>query len=72
MPELSMPLPAQFIANMEPLTHALYAMFDLFIRKVPAKPVIGVCALLAVYPIVVGLLVFRRLPKRLRDQEAMV
>jgi len=72
MPELSMPLPAQIIANMEPLTHALYAMFDLFIREVPAKPVMGVCALLAVYPIVVGLLVFRRLPKRLRDQEAMV
>lgn len=72
MPELSMPLPAQFIANMEPLTHALYAMFDLFIRQVPAQPVLGVCALLAVYPLVVGLLVYRRLPKRLRKQEAMV
>lgn len=71
MPELSMPLPAQFIANLEPLTHALYAMFDLFIRQVPAEPVINVCALLALYPLVIGLVVSRRLPKRLRDQETM-
>lgn len=71
MPELSMPLPAQFIANMEPLTHTLNAMFDLFIRQVPAQPIIGVCALLSLYPLVVGLLVSRRLPKRLRGQESM-
>lgn len=72
MPELSMPLPAQIIADLEPLTHALYAMFDLFIRHVPSRPVLEVCALLCLYPIVIGLLTFKRLPLRLRHQEAMV
>lgn len=71
VPELSMPWPAQVISNLEPLTHALYAMFDLFLRQVPAKPVISVCALLLLYPLVVGLLVRKRLPARLRNQEAM-
>lgn len=72
VPELSMPLPAQIIANLEPLTHALYAMFDLFLRQVPAKPVASVCALLLAYPLVISLLVRKRLPVRLREQEAMV
>ncbi len=71
VPELSMPLPAQIISNLEPLTHALYAMFDLFLRQVPAQPVASVCALLLAYPLVVGLLVRKRLPARLRAQEAM-
>lgn len=71
VPELSMPLPAQIIANLEPLTHALYAMFDLFLREVPARPVASVCALLLVYPLAIALMVRRRLPARLRSQEAM-
>ncbi len=72
VPELSMPWPAQLISNLEPLTHALYAMFDLFLREVPAMPVAEVCALLLIYPVVISLLVRKRLPARLRDQEAMV
>ncbi|WP_058912441.1 ABC transporter permease [Entomohabitans teleogrylli] len=71
VPELSMPLPARIIANIEPLTHALYAMFDIFLRQVPGKPVVSVCALLLIYPLVAGLLVRRRLPARLRKQEVV-
>lgn len=71
MPELSMPLSAKIIADLEPLTHALYAMFDLFLRQVPGRPIASVCALLAVYPLVIGLLVCKRLPKRLKRQESM-
>lgn len=71
VPELSMPLPAQIIANLEPLTHALYAMFDLFIRQVPGEPIILVCAILLIYPIITGLLIIRKLPERLRKQEKM-
>ncbi|WP_029686933.1 ABC transporter permease [Tatumella saanichensis] len=71
VPELSMPWPAQVIANLEPLTHALYAMFDLFLRQVPAAPVASVCALLLIYPLAVALMVHKRLPVRLRHQEAM-
>lgn len=69
VPELSMPLPAQIISNIEPLTHALYAMFDVFLRQVPASAIISVCALLAVYPLVTWLLVRRRLLKRYRLEE---
>ncbi|NUU68513.1 ABC transporter permease [Enterobacteriaceae bacterium BIT-l23] len=72
VPELSMSLPAQIISNLEPLTHALYAMFDIFLRQVPVRPVFSVCALLLVYPLVTGLLVCRRLPARLRKQEVVL
>ncbi|WP_444861333.1 ABC transporter permease [Erwinia sp. INIA01] len=70
MPELSMPWPAQLISNIEPLTHALYAMFDLFLRDVPGKPVLSVCALLMVYPLFSALLVRKRLYQRLLKPEA--
>ncbi len=70
MPELSMPLPAQIIANLEPLTHALYAMFDLFLRDVPGKPVFYVCALLLIYPLATAFLVRKRLFRRLVTAEA--
>ncbi len=70
MPELSMPWPAQLISNLEPLTHALYALFDLFLRDVPGKPVASVCLLLLVYPLSVALLVRRRLFRRLVKGEA--
>nr|WP_200546567.1 ABC transporter permease [Erwinia sp. S38] len=70
MPELSMPWPAQLISNIEPLTHALYAMFDIFLRDVPGKPVLSVCALLMVYPLFSALLVRKRLYQRLLKPEA--
>lgn len=71
MPELSMPWPAQLISNLEPLTHALYAMFDQFLRDVPGKPVASVCLLLLVYPLAVALLVRKRLFRRLATPEEM-
>ena len=70
MPELSMPWIAQLIANIEPLTHALYAMFDIFLRDVPGKPVLGVCVLLLIYPLAAALLVRKRLYQRLVKPEA--
>lgn len=69
MPELSMPWPAQLIANIEPLTHALYAMFDIFLRDVPGKPVMSVCTLLMVYPLATAVLVRKRLYQRLVKPE---
>lgn len=69
MPELSMPWPARLIANLEPLTHALNAMFDLFLRDVPGKPVFSVCALLLLYPLAAAWLVRKRLYQRLCKSE---
>lgn len=51
------------------MTHALYAMFDVFLRQVPARAIFGVCALLLVYPLVTAFLVRNRLPKRLAKDE---
>jgi ABC-2 type transport system permease protein len=69
VPELSMPWPARIISNIEPLTHALYAMFDIFLRQVPASAIFSVCAILLVYPLITGLLVHKRLYLRLKKQE---
>ncbi|MEE3651199.1 MULTISPECIES: ABC transporter permease [unclassified Brenneria] len=69
VPELSMPLPAQIIAQIEPLTHALYAMFDIFLRQVSLYSILGVCCLLSAYPLVTGLLVRNRLYQRLSQRE---
>lgn len=69
VPELSMPLIAQIIANIEPLTHALYALFDVFLRGVPASSLISVCALLLVYPLITAFLVRKRLPLRLHGED---
>nr|WP_075183013.1 ABC transporter permease [Pantoea sp. 1.19] len=69
IPQLSMPLPAQIIAQLQPLTHALAAMFDLFLRDVPARPVFSVCGVLLLYPLAVALLLRRRLPQRLSRPE---
>ncbi|MNF00711.1 hypothetical protein D3C80_1995850 [compost metagenome] len=66
-----MPLPARIISNIEPLTHALYAMFDVFLRQVPASAILSVCALLVVYPLVTALLVRNRLLKRLAKEETV-
>lgn len=72
IPELSMPPVARLIANIEPLTHALYAMFDIFLRQVPGRPILSVCAMLFIYPLLAGLLVHRRLTARLRKQEVIL
>ncbi|AKH63687.1 MULTISPECIES: ABC transporter permease [Photorhabdus] len=65
VPELSMILPARIIANLEPLTHALNAMFDIFLREVSLLGILSVCASLLIYPLVCSLLVRNRLLKRL-------
>ena len=69
IPVLSMPWPAQLVANLEPLTHALNAMFDLFLRDVPGTPVASVCGVLLLYPLAGALLVRRRLFRRLCQPE---
>ncbi|EHD23136.1 MULTISPECIES: ABC transporter permease [Brenneria] len=69
VPELSMPLPARIIAQIEPLTHALYAMFDIFLRQVSLFAILGVCCLLSLYPLATGLLVRNRLYQRLSRRE---
>lgn len=71
MPELSMSLFARIVSNIEPLTHALYAMFGIFLRQVPGKPVFEVCALLMIYPLISALLIRKRLPARLRVAETL-
>ncbi|MGL4860931.1 MAG: ABC transporter permease [Enterobacteriaceae bacterium] len=65
VPELSMPLPAQIIANIEPLTHALYAMFDAFLRGNAVVSSLQACTILLLYPILTLWLVRRRLIVRL-------
>ncbi|MCC3704916.1 ABC transporter permease [Rouxiella badensis] len=69
VPELSMPLPARIISEIEPLTHALNAMFDVFLRQVPGVRIVSVCAILLVYPLITGLLVHSKLYMRLKKQE---
>lgn len=64
VPELSMPLFAQIISELEPLTHALNAMFDIFLRDVTLSTILSVCLILLLYPMVTWLLVRKRLLKR--------
>ncbi len=68
VPELSMILPARIISNIEPLTHALNAMFDIFLREVSFMRIIQVCLFLLIYPLVCALLIRRRIVKRLAAQ----
>ncbi|GAA3913255.1 MULTISPECIES: ABC transporter permease [Gibbsiella] len=72
VPELSMPLPAQIIANIEPLTHALNAMFDVFLRQVPASTILSICSWLLVYPLIAAFLVRNRLAARLAKAAAII
>lgn len=65
IPELSMPWIAQMIANIEPLTYALNAMFDVFLRGFSINSLFYVCGHLLIYPIVTVFLIRRRLLKRL-------
>lgn len=68
VPELSMILPAQIISNIEPLTHTLNAMFDIFLREISFKRIVEVCLFLLIYPIVTAFLIRKRLPKRIAAQ----
>lgn len=68
VPELSMILPARIISNIEPLTHALNAMFDIFLREVSFMRIIQVCLFLLIYPLVCAFLIRRRIVKRLAAQ----
>lgn len=72
VPVLSMPLPARIISSIEPLTHALYAMFDIFLRHASGISTIYACLLLTIYPLITAVLVRKRLVIRLRKQEAIV
>ncbi len=72
MPLLSMPLAARLIADLQPLTHALPAMFDLFLRDVPVEPIFDTCILLLIYPLLAALLLRKRLVKRLEHKEAII
>ncbi|PHM62153.1 ABC transporter permease [Xenorhabdus ishibashii] len=71
VPELSMVLPARIISTLEPLTHALNAMFDIFLREVSLQVILHVCLILMIYPAVCGLLVRNRLWKRLNQSEGV-
>lgn len=71
VPVLSMPLPAQIISDIEPLTHALYAMFDIFLRHASGLSTLYACLLLTLYPLGTLLLVRKRLIARLRRQEVV-
>ena len=68
VPELSMILPARIISNIEPLTHALNAMFDIFLRDVSFLRIIQVCLFLLIYPLVCAFLIRKRIVKRLAAQ----
>ncbi|OTA20879.1 hypothetical protein Xbed_01138 [Xenorhabdus beddingii] len=67
LPELSMVLPARIISHLEPLTHALNAMFDIFLREVSLQVILKVCLILMIYPAVCSFLIHNRLWKRLNQ-----
>ncbi|MGV3345595.1 ABC transporter permease [Enterobacteriaceae bacterium LUAb1] len=69
IPTLSMTLPAQFFSRLQPLTHALAAMLDLFLRDIPVRPILSVCGVLLLYPLATALLLRKRLMRRLKQGE---
>lgn len=71
MPIMAMAWPAQIIANIQPLTHALNVMFDIFLREVSLLRVIQVYLILLVYPAICALLIRNRLLTRLKMQEVV-
>lgn len=71
VPELSMPEIARVISSIEPLTYALNTLFDLFIRHTDILSVIKTCLILTIYPIIITLLVRKRLVKRLNKEEVI-
>ncbi|MDR0217617.1 MAG: ABC transporter permease [Enterobacteriaceae bacterium] len=72
VPELSMIWLARVFANIEPLTHALRAMFDIFLREVSLKVILHVCTVLMIYPLVCAVLIRNRLWKRLNQPEGII
>lgn len=70
MPIMAMAWPAQIVANIQPLTHALNVMFDIFLREVSLLRVTQVCLILLIYPAICAFLIRNRLLTRLRMQEA--
>ncbi|OCG41080.1 antibiotic ABC transporter permease [Gilliamella sp. Fer2-1] len=68
VPELSMPWIARFISSLEPLTYALNKLFDLFLRHSSYLSVLKVCGILMIYPIIITVLVRKRLVRRLHSQ----
>jgi len=71
VPELSMPEIARAISSIEPLTYALNTLFDLFIRHTNFFSVIKTCLILMIYPIIITLLVRKRLVRRLNKEEVI-
>jgi len=71
VPELSMPEIARVISSIEPLTYALNTLFDLFIRHTNIFSVIKTCLTLMIYPIIITLLVRKRLVRRLNKEEVI-
>jgi ABC-2 type transport system permease protein len=68
VPELSMPWIARFISSLEPLTYALNKLFDLFLRHSSYLSVLKTCVILMIYPIIITVLVRKRLVRRLHSQ----
>ncbi|SCB93052.1 ABC transporter permease [Gilliamella intestini] len=68
VPELSMPWIARFISSLEPLTYALNKLFDLFLRHSSYLSVLKTCGILMIYPIIITVLVRKRLVRRLHSQ----
>ena len=68
VPELSMPWIARVISSLEPLTYALNKLFDLFLRQSNWLSVLKTCGILMIYPIIITVLVRKRLVKRLHSQ----
>lgn len=65
IPTLAMPLPAQAISYLEPLTHCLNGLFDQFLREAPANSGAYACLKLSLYPLVTYMIAKQRLRKRL-------
>ncbi|OCG20774.1 antibiotic ABC transporter permease [Gilliamella sp. App2-1] len=68
VPELSMPWIARFISSLEPLTYALNKLFDLFLRHSSYFSVLKTCSILMIYPVIITVLVKKRLVRRLHSQ----
>ncbi len=65
IPALAMPLPAQAISYIEPLTHCLNGLFDQFLREAPAVSGAYACLKLSLYPLIAYVIAKQRLRKRL-------
>lgn len=71
VPELTMPWIARIISSIEPLTYALNKLFDLFLRHTSYLSVLKTCSILMIYPIIITVLVRKRLVRRLHREEVI-